>query len=247
MNGPLLEPRWSSALGYGMAIIEEDTRVHLYRSGKFVIRRARDREHVEACYGLLCDIVRPSVVLPESGMVLYEAMGINRLVRSEWLRSQLVHVLSWPGTEVGSVQPFEGLIEGPDGLRSSLRESISPPLKALFSKIAGGADADHPILEDVRGKVISSMKRSTSDLKGTGQMLSSSACIHLAAERALDIIKEVLPSLKGDTGKVQPFLHIMDLMMSGSEVDLEQIERLEKGALNKGAFVGLITATALLP
>lgn len=60
VNGPFKDPRWSAKLGYGMGVLGNDTRVHLYSNGKYVVRRALDREHADRCLSLLASICQPA-------------------------------------------------------------------------------------------------------------------------------------------------------------------------------------------
>jgi hypothetical protein len=74
LAGPFIDPRWSAKLGYGMAVIGEDTRIHLHGNGKYVIRRAMDREHAERCLDLLRAICRPVVFSTAEGRFLWEML-----------------------------------------------------------------------------------------------------------------------------------------------------------------------------
>lgn len=72
VNGPFKDPRWSARLGYGMGVIGNDTRVHLYSNGKYVVRRALDRDHAHRCLSLLASICQPAVYSPISGKFTWE-------------------------------------------------------------------------------------------------------------------------------------------------------------------------------
>lgn len=71
-NGPFKNPRWSSKLGYGMAVIDEDTRVHLHSNGKYIIRRAMDKDHALKCQTLLAAITRPAVYSTSMDSFIWE-------------------------------------------------------------------------------------------------------------------------------------------------------------------------------
>ncbi len=60
-KGPFEKPRWSKRLGYGMAVIGGDTRVHLHANGKFVIRRALDKDHAVNILKTLSMISKPNI------------------------------------------------------------------------------------------------------------------------------------------------------------------------------------------
>jgi len=60
-KGPFEKPRWSKRLGYGLAVIGGDTRVHLHANGKFVIRRALDKHHAVNILRTLSMISKPNL------------------------------------------------------------------------------------------------------------------------------------------------------------------------------------------
>jgi hypothetical protein len=72
--GPFKKPRWSKRLGYGMAIIGEDTRVHLHANGKFVIRRALDKSHAENILKTLSTISKPNIYSTRHERYLWEIL-----------------------------------------------------------------------------------------------------------------------------------------------------------------------------
>jgi hypothetical protein len=74
VNGPFASPRWSHKLGYGMAVIGIDTRVHLYSNGKYVIRRALDRDHASRCLSLLASVCRPAVYSQSEAGYIWEIL-----------------------------------------------------------------------------------------------------------------------------------------------------------------------------
>jgi hypothetical protein len=70
--GPYSKGKWSDRLGYGMAVVGEDTRIHLHANGKYVIRRALDRDHAEKVLSLLSTISRPTIFSTKHGKYLWE-------------------------------------------------------------------------------------------------------------------------------------------------------------------------------
>lgn len=60
-NSALKAPKWSEALGYGMAMTGEETRIHVYKNGKFIIRRAADRKDAERSFNRISSILWPAV------------------------------------------------------------------------------------------------------------------------------------------------------------------------------------------
>ncbi|MGA1794043.1 MAG: hypothetical protein ACMUHM_08835, partial [Thermoplasmatota archaeon] len=61
LNSGMKDAKWSERLGYGMGVMREDTRVHLHGNGKFIIRRAEDREHAESAYKAIVEMVKPTL------------------------------------------------------------------------------------------------------------------------------------------------------------------------------------------
>lgn len=247
MNGPFIEPRWSQALGYGLAIIEEDTRVHLYRSGKFVVRRARDKEHVEACYRRICDMVRPAIVLSGTGLLFYEAVALSRHFIDAGFEEEILTVLKWPEVGLKAQKDLELFIDGPEGTRERLRELV---LNSIRSLLSGGTDSkgtDQPILERARGEVISSMGSSMKELKGNGPLMSSTASIHLSALRSLEMIKVGQFSMGADPDLHRSLLDLVDSAGAGQGSRIVDIHRHFGSHPIGDAAGGLMAAFALVP
>lgn len=85
--GPFTKARWSVKLGYGMAVIGEDTRVHLHDNGRYIVRRALDRTHVERCMDVLVSISYPALYVKGSDLYMWElvrdiSFGIDGAGRS---------------------------------------------------------------------------------------------------------------------------------------------------------------------
>ncbi|MCU0798231.1 MAG: hypothetical protein MUC62_00975 [Candidatus Thermoplasmatota archaeon] len=218
INGPFLEPRWSPALGYGLAVIEDDTRIHLYRSGKFVIRRARDRDHVEACYRLVCDLVRPALVLPGPGLLFYEAAALQRHFSEAGSEDHLINAVLWPDTGHGTDGELRTFMEGPEGVRKSVRGLVLPFIRSLLSCSADGKGMGVLPIDAAKDEVISSMRASMKGLKDESKMMSSSAIIHLSALRSLDLIGEAHTYFLTDTDLQRSTLELLNSMDKGHDL-----------------------------
>ncbi len=247
MNGPFLEPRWSPALGYGLAVIEDDTRVHLYRSGKFVIRRARDREHVEACYRLICELVRPAIVLPDPGLLFYEAIALQRQFSEAGFEGDLLKAVNWP--EIGPVKEgdLRAFMDGPEDVRHRLRGLVLPSVRSLLSRTAEGDMTRSHELDKVKEGIISSMRASMMDLNGKGPMMSSTASIHLAALRSLELIIEVHTPIASDNDLSRSALGILDSIDDGHDISAIPADLTQGYDLQGDAVKGLAAALSLIP
>ena len=85
--GPFTRARWSGKLGYGMAVIGEDTRVHLHDNGRYIVRRALDRTHVERCMNVLVSVSYPALYVEGPDLYMWElvrdiSFGIDGAKRS---------------------------------------------------------------------------------------------------------------------------------------------------------------------
>jgi hypothetical protein len=149
-NSSFHEPRWSERLGYGMAVIGEDTRVHLHQNGKYIIRRALDREHAEMSYRLISGLLRPALMDDRSGKPLWYLLREYTIDR-EGSPEHLAQLVGWPDMDILPISSFEEVIEGihtiDDVLISVLRTSDS----------VGGPGHDREgtdgILERIKGEM----------------------------------------------------------------------------------------------
>lgn len=73
-KGPFEKPRWSKRLGYGMAVVGGDTRVHLHANGKFVIRRALDKDHAVNILKTLSMVSKPNLYSTVHERFLWEVL-----------------------------------------------------------------------------------------------------------------------------------------------------------------------------
>jgi hypothetical protein len=247
MNGPFIEPRWSPALGYGLAVIEDDTRVHLYRSGKFVIRRARDREHVETCYRRICDMVRPAMVLPGTGLLFYEDVALSRHFIDAGLEEKIMTAVKWP--EIGPIaeKDLRTFIDGPEGIRRRLRDLTLHTIRSLLSGGTDGKGTGQPLIERVKGEMISSMGASMKEYKGNGPLMSSTASIHLSSVRSLDLIEQGHISIGSDTDIIGSVLDMLDNVQEGKDTDIIDIDHLLGSLQVNDAVNDMMTALTLVP
>ncbi|MGA1848528.1 MAG: hypothetical protein ACMUHB_04225 [Thermoplasmatota archaeon] len=128
-NSSFHEPRWSERLGYGMAVIGEDTRVHLHQNGKYVIRRALDREHAESSYRLIIGLLRPVLMDDRSAKPLWYLLR-KFVIDGNGQTGNLAPLIGWPDLEDAPASAVEEVMQGIrtmddimlSGLRSSIRE-----------------------------------------------------------------------------------------------------------------------------
>lgn len=127
-NSCFHEPKWSERLGYGMAVIGEDTRLHLHRNGKYIIRRAIDREQAERSYRLVTSLLRPVLIDDRSGKPLW-------------------YILRGSITDMKNAPPYLGIIIG----WPEQGDNRTGDLNEVFK---GARVQDEKILVDVRNSVL---------------------------------------------------------------------------------------------
>lgn len=89
---PFTSVKWSKQLGYGMATLENGTRVHVHTRGKVIIRRSGSRDDAENTWKMITSAVRPTLMSKQDGFVLWEALlfgyhnGFDEYDISDFLR-----------------------------------------------------------------------------------------------------------------------------------------------------------------
>jgi hypothetical protein len=123
MNSDLRDPKWSSRLGYGMAVVGEDTRIHIHRNGKYIIRRALDRQHAEATYGKIVNMIRPVLYDTESGRYLWDM--IRGVLDGNMDPGMIAPFIMWPENEEGDHRSrFEKVRKGASEVDKILLEPL---------------------------------------------------------------------------------------------------------------------------
>ncbi|MGA1873736.1 MAG: hypothetical protein ACMUHY_08690, partial [Thermoplasmatota archaeon] len=145
MNSCIRDARWSDRLGYGMGVIGEDTRVHLHGNGKFVIRRAADREHAERSYLTLVTLIKPMLYSIEHRRYLWDAIR-ESATTGGGIIEEMGPFLTWPD---GTSDPSEVLNGAKEGMRDAADELLSP-VRDLFLKWLDSGTGQDPE-EVVRG------------------------------------------------------------------------------------------------
>lgn len=137
MNSGMKNAKWSDRLGYGIAVAGEDTRVHLHANGKFVIRRALNREHAEELYKTLVHLVKPSLYEPETKRYLWDLVRSSSLDNGK-IPEPMEGLLLWPdeagdpAVRMGKV--LDGIKDVDIGLLSRARSFFSEHARAGFGQ-----------------------------------------------------------------------------------------------------------------
>lgn len=134
-NSTLKDPKWSSKLGYGMAGVGEDTRIHIHRNGKFIVRRARDREHAESMYQLIVHMMKPALYDELTGRFLWDIIRERTIDNSDL--EDISPLLQWPSSEI-DVEDIFGRIR--DGARDVELDIISPIREDLIKGVRHDED-----------------------------------------------------------------------------------------------------------
>ncbi len=188
-NSSFHEPRWSERLGYGMAVIGEDTRVHLHQNGKYVIRRALDREHAENSYRLITGLLRPVLMDDRSSKPLWYLLRDFTIYGSKQ-PEHLSRLIGWPDLEEAPASTFERVIQG-------IRTMDGIMLSGLRSFIKEGQPGDEPpfivgYMERLKGEIVNAHGMSvTSPLDSLGRMSVLVWCSKALEE--LKVLKAELP------------------------------------------------------
>jgi hypothetical protein len=122
VNSDLKDPKWSSKLGYGMAVVGEDTRIHLHRNGKYIIRRARDREHAESTYQRIVHLMKPVLFDETSDRFFWDIL--KEALAGDVEPESIGALLRWPSEE-GDVR----------SILRSIRVGVSEIDEKLLSRI----------------------------------------------------------------------------------------------------------------
>jgi hypothetical protein len=127
VNSDLKDPKWSPMLGYGMAVVGEDTRIHIHRNGKYIIRRALDREHAESTYKKIVNLVRPALLDTQKRRFVWDRMR-EGLIGEPDLEGIAPFVM-WPQEEGDLRSRLERIRDGAKEvdaeLLSKMREAVS--------------------------------------------------------------------------------------------------------------------------
>lgn len=155
-SSPFVGPKWSDRLGYGIAVIGDDTRIHLHANGKYVIRRAIDRDHAQEAYMALANLAKPAVYSTMERRFVWEIVRDNALSSAFSESSSIEELMSWPddlsGDEV--LERATEVFKEADELYSSrFRElvqsgSITGPVD-LMEKLPGPGESFSAALDSI--------------------------------------------------------------------------------------------------
>lgn len=148
----LKDPKWSKVLGYGMGMIGAETRVHIHKNGKFVIRRAMDQDDAERCSKGIASILWPTVFSTRTDRFNWSIMR-----EAAWhdLKNKDLEgpMITWPFSNVGDPEEIVA------GMMEKFRELDGEHLEDLRNRITNGLFAEGKELEDIL-EVASGMRRS---------------------------------------------------------------------------------------
>lgn len=171
-KAPLTRPRWSQRLGYGMGVVGEDTRVHLHANGKYVIRRALDRDHAEKVLELLEMISIPNIYSTHHDGFLWELVRDMAFDRSNMDDDKLLHLFHW-----GENDDAEGTMKGAVMIFRELTSSLGPKIDA---RLVSGEEMDPSKLEH-NGKELEDILRSDLEKVLAGETMDRGRIIGISA------------------------------------------------------------------
>jgi hypothetical protein len=180
-NSSFHDPRWSDRLGYGMAVIGEDTRVHLHQNGKYIIRRALDREHAEISYKLITGLLRPVLFDDPSGKPMWYLL---REITSDPKGSseRLDKLVRWPYDDDLHLSAMD---EVKEGIRH-IHEMLLMGMQDMFKEgpfIGNSADIEE-LTGRIKGEMTNAHGRSAELPYGNLGRTSALIWAHKAVEEA---------------------------------------------------------------
>jgi hypothetical protein len=127
LNSNLKDPKWSTRLGYGIAVEGEDTRIHIHRNGKYIIRRALDRQHAESTYVKIVNMIKPTLYDSNRNRYLWDLVREVLSGRSDLER--IAPFINWPEGNGDLHKRYEKIREGAKEIENEL---IAPIRKAII-------------------------------------------------------------------------------------------------------------------
>lgn len=139
INSTLKDPKWSSRLGYGMAVVGEDTRIHIHRNGKYIIRRALDREHAESTYKIIVQMMKPVLFDADSDRFLWDLL--KEMIIEKKDPGTLSPMIAWPleNSELATII---------DNIKIGVKEVDDKILSTIRSALITGSPIDAQIHTD---------------------------------------------------------------------------------------------------
>lgn len=179
LSAPFNGPKWSKALGYGMAMIGEDTRVHLHLNGKYIIRRALDRDHALSSHRMLLEIARPALFSSSRNSYLWEDVRDMALDVEGFDREETGILITDPDIDID---------------RNSFLENARKGFLEAYERFGNVIDVLEPsddpnelaIIEDEDGKLIDTYREHLTsimdgDEKANGHLLGWSSFMSLVS------------------------------------------------------------------
>jgi len=218
------EKKWSDPLSYGMAIIEDDIRVHIQGRGKVIVRRARTKQEAKALYSEVSDLMRPSLLCGLGGHTVAEALlSISR-------GSFVPHagcidaMMQWPGEDLVPALSLERTMS----IFEAKRMEDAGPLSCRVREVLSGdpIDESRSGIGETMGSVLG--RWSQQEIDGYGSREEALACRSHSlvlvsglwglsklvasfegeeADRIAGMTREILDSVTERTISLQDILH----------------------------------------
>jgi hypothetical protein len=116
-----------------MAVVGEDTRIHIHRNGKFIIRRALDREHAESTYNIIVQMMKPVLFDADADRFFWDLL--KEMINEKKDPGTLSPMIGWPleNAEIGSII---------DNIKIGVKEVDEKILTPMRSALTGGSSID---------------------------------------------------------------------------------------------------------
>ncbi len=184
-NSSFNGPRWSDKLGYGIAVIGEDTRVHIHQNGKFIIRRALDREHAQRSYGSIRILYHPALMEDGTDRPLWFLIKLFLLgdrIEGENFKKMLL----WPENEGNVEEIMASVNHGMGEMREKLGETLGE--NGLLLALKGDRVSLDDHVEFIKGAMVHEHRKSQEDPWKTLGSLTALVCALKAASELSSII-----------------------------------------------------------
>ena len=141
-SGPFNKVKWSERLGYGMCVIGEDTRIHLHINGKYVIRRALDKDHANNIQMVLSQLSRPALYSTKNGSFMWEIIRDISLGSNVDDMKAIDQLFPWPddgGPENEMEEAIGSFKEADASFSSNVERILEDSCDIELEKISNGS------------------------------------------------------------------------------------------------------------
>ncbi len=134
--------KWSSALGYGVCTVEEDTNAHVHSKGKIIIRHALTKEHALWIHAHLVSLTNPSVYSTRTGYTLADRIRRLSVYDDKGPDDELMDILRWQSEKPQDELHLEDIREGYKKADEEMGEATRSVISDLIRSWKGSANGE---------------------------------------------------------------------------------------------------------